>query len=73
MAEKLGTYETQVVTWIIVAVAALNWAVVEFAETDLLVDTLGLSGQSYTAVIAVIGVAATVNLYNLIAVELGEM
>ena len=53
------------VVWLIVAVAALNWALVEFASTDLLVDVLGLSGDVLTATYGVIGGAAAVNLYNI--------
>lgn len=51
-------------TRIIAGAAALNWAVIEFADTDLLVDTIELSGQSLTAAYGVIGVAAALELYN---------
>lgn len=72
MASKLLSHELRVVVWLVVAVAAGNWALVEFAQTDLLVDVLGLSGDVLTAAYGTIGAAAGINLYNLITVELGD-
>jgi len=54
-----------VLAQIVVIVAALNWASVEFLETNLLEDTLALDQGTLTLVIAVIGVAAVVSAYNL--------
>jgi uncharacterized membrane protein YuzA (DUF378 family) len=62
--ERLGSTQTRIVLEVIAAIAALNWALVEFMDTDLLVDTLGMSGDTYSAVIAVIGVAGAVTVYN---------
>lgn len=60
----------RVAIWLIVAIAALNWALVEFVNTDLLVDILALSGSNLTIAYGVIGAAAAVNLYNLVLVDL---
>lgn len=65
MSEKLLSPQIRLVVWIIVAVAALNWALVEFAGTDLLVDVLSLSSDLLTGAYAVIGAAAVINLYNI--------
>ena len=65
MPNKLLSEQIRLVVWIIVAVAALNWALVEFVSTDLLVDVLGLTGDTLTAAYGVIGAAAAVNLYNI--------
>ena len=65
MAEKLLPRQLRVAVWIIVAIAAANWALVEFANTDLLVDLLGLREDMLTLSYAVIGVASGVNLYNI--------
>jgi len=65
MAEKLLPRQLRVAVWIIVAIAAANWALVEFAGTDLLVDLLGLREDMLTLSYAVIGVASGVNLYNI--------
>jgi len=65
MAEKLLPRQFRVAVWIIVAIAAANWALVEFAGTDLLVDVLGLREDMLTLSYAVIGVASGVNLYNI--------
>jgi uncharacterized membrane protein YuzA (DUF378 family) len=65
MAEKLLPRHIRVAVWIIVAIAAANWALVEFAGTDLLVDLLGLREDMLTLSYAVIGVASGVNLYNI--------
>ena len=62
--ERFGDTQTRIVLEIIAAIAALNWAAVEFLDTDLLVDTLGMSGDTYSAVIAVIGVAGGLTVYN---------
>ncbi|MFC7057244.1 hypothetical protein [Halovenus salina] len=62
--ERFGDVTTRIVLEIIAAIAALNWAAVEFADTDILVDTLSLTGDTYTAVIAVIGAAGALSLYN---------
>jgi uncharacterized membrane protein YuzA (DUF378 family) len=49
---------------VVVAVAAANWAAVEFADTDLLVDVLGLTGDTLTITYGVIGALAVVVVYN---------
>jgi uncharacterized membrane protein YuzA (DUF378 family) len=65
MAEKLLPRQLRVAVWIIVAIAAANWALLEFAGTDLLVDVLGLREDMLTLSYAVIGAASGVNLYNI--------
>ena len=72
MAEKLLPRQFRVAVWIIVAIAAANWALVEFANTDLLVDLLGLREDMLTLSYAVIGVASGVNLYNIAVGEFME-
>jgi uncharacterized membrane protein YuzA (DUF378 family) len=62
--ERFGDTQQRIVLEVIAAIAALNWAAVEFMDTDILVDTLGLSGDAYTAVIAVIGIAGGLTAYN---------
>ena len=53
--------------WIVVALGALNWGLVEFVNFDLLKDGLGLAAGSteYRAVIGVIGAAGLANLIDL--------
>ena len=65
MAEKLLPRQLRVAVWIIVAIAAANWALLEFTGTDLLVDVLGLREDMLTLSYAVIGAASGVNLYNI--------
>jgi len=65
VADKLLNHQLRVGIWIIVAIAAANWALVEFAGTDLLVDLLGLREDMLTLSYAVIGAASAVNLYNI--------
>lgn len=62
--QKIGTNAIDALLSIVVAIAALNWAAVEFAETNLLVDVAGLSGSSLTAAYGAIGVLAVVSIYN---------
>lgn len=52
------------VTRALTGVAALNWGLVEFANTNLLSDTLGLSGDVLTGAFAAFGVLGTIALYN---------
>jgi uncharacterized membrane protein YuzA (DUF378 family) len=63
--EKIGGEMGDVFAQIVVIVAALNWASVEFLGTDLLQDTLALDQGTLTLVIAGIGVAAVISAYNL--------
>ncbi|WP_143414133.1 DUF378 domain-containing protein [Halovenus aranensis] len=60
----IGDKTLQVLFQIIAGIGALNWLSLEFFDTDLLVDTIGLTGDTYTAVIAVIGVAGALAVYN---------
>lgn len=62
--ELLGNWMTRTVSKAIAGVGAFNWGIKEFADTDLLVDTLGLSGDIYTAVIALITIAGAVVFWN---------
>lgn len=65
MSPKIGGETGDVVAQLVTIIAALNWAAVEFLETNLLSDTLALQEGTLTLVYAVIGVAAAVSLYNL--------
>jgi len=74
VAEKLFADNDLVLygIWLVVAVAALNWALVEFGDFDLLVDGLGLRDDVLTMAYAVIGAAASVNLYNTVFGDIME-
>jgi len=58
--------------WIVTALAALNWGLVEFADFDLIVDGIGLSGDILKGTYAVIGAAGAVALYNTVMVDILE-
>ena len=66
----IGNEFTRIVFAVIASLGAINWGAVEFLNEDLLVDTLGLTGDVYTAVIAVIAVAGALVLYNFGVVDL---
>lgn len=55
------------VTQAATGVAALNWGLVEFADTNLLSDTLGLSGDILTGAFAALGAFGVIALYNVVA------
>jgi uncharacterized membrane protein YuzA (DUF378 family) len=63
-SEKIGSHTIDALLTVVVAVAAANWAAVEFADTDLLVDVLGLTGDTLTITYGVIGIVAAVVVYN---------
>jgi uncharacterized membrane protein YuzA (DUF378 family) len=63
-SEKIGSHTIDALLTVVVAVAAANWAAVEFADTDLLVDVLGLTGDTLTIAYGVIGALAVVVVYN---------
>jgi uncharacterized membrane protein YuzA (DUF378 family) len=63
-SEKIGSHTIDALLTVVVAIAASNWALVEFAETDLLVDVLGLTGDTLTITYGVIGALAVVVVYN---------
>jgi uncharacterized membrane protein YuzA (DUF378 family) len=65
MSPKIGGETGDVLAQLVTIVAAINWALVEFLNTNLLSDTLGLAEGTLTLVYALIGVAAVVALYNL--------
>jgi uncharacterized membrane protein YuzA (DUF378 family) len=65
--DKLLPENIRPVTWAVTEIAALNWAFVEFFNTNLLTDTLGLSGDILTGTFAAIGAAGAVGLYNTVA------
>ncbi|WP_436934986.1 DUF378 domain-containing protein [Halovenus marina] len=67
---KIGNELMRMVAVVLASVGAINWGLIEFAGTDLLVDTLGLTGDTYTAVIAVVAAAGALALYNVGVVEL---
>lgn len=75
MADKLfaGNDLVLYAIWLLTAVAALNWGLVEFADFDLIVDGLGLSADMLTATYGVIGAAGAVALYNTVAVDILEL
>lgn len=63
---KVGSKNVRMGIWLITAIAALNWALVEFFNTDLLIDVIALSGSNLTIAYGVIGAAAAAGLYNLV-------
>ena len=65
-SNKLGTMQIRMGIWLIVAVAALNWGLVEFLDFNLITDGFSFAEGSteFTATIGVITAAAAVNLYN---------
>jgi uncharacterized membrane protein YuzA (DUF378 family) len=65
--DKILPEDFRPVGWLVTEIAALNWALVEFADTNLLTDTLGLSGDVLTGAFAAIGAAGAAGLYNTIA------
>ncbi len=67
---KFGNEFTRFLAAVIASLGAINWAAVEFLQEDILVDTLGMTGDPYTAVIAVIGAAGALTAYNYGVVEL---
>jgi len=69
MAE-IGGDTLQLASALIAALGALNWAAVEFLDEDILVDTLGMTGDPYTAIIAVIGAAGALVAYNVGVVDI---
>ena len=56
-------------TAIIASLGAINWGAVEFADVDLLTETLALSGDVYAGTIAAIAIAGGVTLYNYAVVK----
>ena len=69
MAEEdnlIGNGIVQFLAVLLAGVGALNWALVEFFGTDLLLDVLGMTVGSteLAAVYALIAVAAVVSIYN---------
>jgi len=69
MDEQLGGYWLTHVVSFIAGFAALNWAIIEFFDTDVLVDTLGLTGDTLTGTYLAIGVAGGILLYNTAVIE----
>jgi len=67
MADKIGGDTGDLVATLLTVLAALNWALIEFGSTDLLVDVAGLQSGTLTLVYALIGVAAAVTAYNELA------
>lgn len=68
---KLGNESLRLAIWVVVGIAAFNWALVEFGDFDLLVDGVGLSGSNLTVAYGFIGAAAAVNLYNVVGYDVG--
>ena len=62
--ELLGNWMTRTVSKVLAGAGALNWGLVEFADTDVLVDTLGLSGDVYAGVIAAVAIGGAIVFYN---------
>jgi uncharacterized membrane protein YuzA (DUF378 family) len=51
--------------WWIVAIAALNWGLVAFADVNLITDVISLSSENADYVYGAIGVVALINMYNM--------
>ncbi len=62
----------QIALWLVVAIGALNWGLVEFLDFNLITDLLQLSKGSteYQAAIGVVGAAGALNIYELVMEEL---
>lgn len=62
----IGGSMVKLLTVLLAAAGALNWAVADLLETDLLIDVVGLEAGSgaLTAAYVVIGAAAVVVVYN---------
>lgn len=52
-------------SWLLAAVAAINWGTVELFDTNLITDTAGLPSETASIVYIIIGVAGVINLYLL--------
>ena len=65
--EKLLPENIRPAVWATTEISALNWGLVEFADTNLLTDVLGLTGDALTLTFGVIGAAGAVGLYNTVA------
>ncbi|MFC7077766.1 DUF378 domain-containing protein [Haloarcula halophila] len=59
-------------TWIVNAIAALNWGLVELTDTNLLTDTAGLDPSAAGMLYVVIGVSGVLSLYQFADMELME-
>ena len=55
---------------VLASLGALNWGAVEFMNEDILVDTLNMSGDAYTAFIALVAIGGAVTAYNMGLVDL---
>jgi uncharacterized membrane protein YuzA (DUF378 family) len=66
MDDKIGGEMGDVAANVVTYTAALNWALIEFLDTDLLADTLSLDSGTLTLAYAVIAVATVVSIYNLL-------
>jgi uncharacterized membrane protein YuzA (DUF378 family) len=55
----------EIVAALLAAAGAINWALIEFADTNLLTDTLSLveGTQNYSIVVLAIGAAGVLQLY----------
>jgi len=62
----IGSGFVQFIAVLLAGVGALNWALVEFLDTDLLLDVLGMTAGSteLAAVYALIAGAGVVSIYN---------
>lgn len=67
---KFGNEFTRMAAAVVASIGALNWGAVEFLGEDIIVDTLGMSGDAYTVVILVIFAAGVMTLWNKGVVEL---
>jgi uncharacterized membrane protein YuzA (DUF378 family) len=52
-------------SWLLAALAAINWGTVELFDTNLLTDTAALPAETASIAYIVIGIAGVVNLYLL--------
>lgn len=68
MAGILHDKTVQMLLSVVVTLGAVNWAVIEFLDTDLLLDVLGVAAGSgeLTAIYAVIGAAAVIRFASVV-------
>lgn len=66
----LGTRTLTNIAVVIASIGGLNWGFKEFLDTDVLIDTLGMTGDAYMLVIGLITAASLLAIYNKGVVDL---
>jgi uncharacterized membrane protein YuzA (DUF378 family) len=66
----IGTRTLTNIATVVASIGGLNWGFKEFADTDVLIDTLGMTGDAYMLVIGLITAASVLAIYNKGVVDL---